>query len=65
VHVGDGIGADPAVLARNGEREEAGRVQVRVVLVGERGVGVVPGRARREALARQGGDPLDDGALLL
>src|SRR6185436_7473008 len=65
VHVGDRIGADPAVLAGDGEREEAGRVQIRVVLVGERGVGVVPARSRREALAREGGHPLDHRTLLI
>ena len=65
VHVGHRIGAHAPVLARDRERVQAGRVQVGVVLVGERGIGVVPRRARREAVARERGHALHHGALLV
>ncbi len=65
VDVGHRIGAHPAVLAWDRERVQAGLVQVGVVLVGERGVRVVPGRARGESLARERGHALHHAALLV
>ena len=63
VRVGEGIHAEAAVSAGHGEGEQVRLAQVAVVLVGERGLGVVAGGAGREALPRERGHPLDDVAL--
>jgi hypothetical protein len=51
VHVGDGIGAKAAGLPRDGEGEQAGVVEVLVVLVGEGGLRVVAGGPAGDAPA--------------
>src|SRR5207249_9446636 len=63
VGVGDRIGAETAVVLRDRQGEQAGLAQLRVILVGKRGLGVVFRRARREALTGERRRALDERAL--